>query len=328
MTFSNKKYLQGFSIAVSLILSAQMQTAKADSACHYVEQASLDITHPDKSTVPAVHGAINGKPVDMVIGTGNTQTYVLRTEADRQGLNPERLHQQTQGIGGLTSVFAVRVKDFSIGNAHVVNTRFPVVEVLENTTIGGIIGTDVLMEYDVELNFPENRMKLFHSEHCGDKALAYWDKDASSVPIEYMEGTRQPRVQVQINGVTLWAAIDSGSERTSINMDTARKLGFSTEGQGVVYIGKQSGIGHEQLKVWTMPLDSFALGDETVQHPRLAVMEDTPNYSGRKEFQVLLGRDFLQAHRVLLAPSQMQFYYSYTGGPVFPARDTIAAHDY
>jgi hypothetical protein len=35
---------------------------------------------------------------------------------------------------------------------------------------------------------------------------------------------------------------------------------------------------------------------------------------------MLLGVDFLRAHRVLVAHNQRQMYFTYSGGTVFPAR--------
>jgi hypothetical protein len=35
---------------------------------------------------------------------------------------------------------------------------------------------------------------------------------------------------------------------------------------------------------------------------------------------VILGTDFLRAHRVLVSRSQRKVYFTYASGPVFPAR--------
>ncbi|WP_332875969.1 aspartyl protease family protein [Massilia sp. S19_KUP03_FR1] len=292
--------------------------ARADNACRFIEQASLDISHAAGSAAPTVDGEINGRPVRMLLDTGSDATLVLRAEADNQGLNPERTSRQVQGVGGRTSLFLVKVKDFAIGGAHAKNMRFPVVDSLENSGMAGIVGDDFLLQYDLELDFSDKRIKLFRADHCQDKALAYWDKDASSVPMKFSRGSTKPLVQVHVNGVALWALIDSGSDSTVIDLDVARKLGFSTEAPGVVADGTARGIGSETRTVWHQTFDSFAIGDEVIQHPRIGVMDSPADYIGRKEHQVILGRDFLQSHHVLLSQSQMLFYFSYLGGPVFP----------
>lgn len=292
--------------------------ARADNACHYVEQANLQLSHPAQSSMPTVAGAINGKPVNLLLDTGASQTSVLREEAERQNLNPERIQRLSQGIGGLTSVFLVKLKDFAIGDAHAKNLRFPVIEALGHTGAAGLIGADFLMQYDVELDFANHRIKLFRADHCDERALAYWDRNAMSVPMQLTDGSQHALVQVTINGSTLWALIDSGASISVIDLAAARQLGFATDAPGVNYSGKISGIGPHQRDSWRMTFDSFAIGEEVVQHPRIAVMDGGDSFLGRKPFQMILGRDFLTAHRVLLATSQQQFYYSYNGGHVFP----------
>lgn len=316
MKTTNKKYLSF--LAAALLFTAQ---ASAESACHYSEQADLEFSHAEPGMMPTVGGEINGKPVTFLLDTGASQTYVLKEEADRQHLNPERIKKLTQGVGGLSSIFLVKIKDFAIGGAHATNLRFPVIETLQPNGTAGIIGADFLMQYDIELNFSANRVKLFRADHCEERELAYWDKNAMSIPMEFTDRSKHALVQVKINGVTVRALIDSGASSTFIELDTARKLGFSAEKPGVTYGGKVAGIGPKKRDSWNMTFDSFAIGEETVQHPRLAVIADDDEFLGRREYGVILGRDFLTAHHVLIATSQSRFYYTYNGGQVFPAHE-------
>jgi len=324
MKRANKHPFLGFTVFAFLLLSAPFHVARAGSACHYIEQADLAIVPPGRSKFPTVDGEINGQPVKLAIDTGAYATFMMRSEADRQSLHPVRTRSQVQGVGGNASIFTVNIKDIAIGGAHAKNMRFPVLESLEDTGVAGIIGVDFLLQYDVELNLAEHRVKLFRADHCQDKALAYWDSDALTVPMEFMADSSRPRVQVKINGVPVWALIDTGAFRSVVDLDTVRKLGLSIDAPGVVTGGKAGGIGSGKRKLWHMTFDSFAIGDEVVQHPRIAIMDDAENYRGRKQHGMILGRDFLASHRVLLAQSQMLMYYSYKGGQVF-LKDEIDA---
>lgn len=321
MTHATQKRFR-FKFFAALLLSASFTLARADSACHYIEQASLDILPAAPSTAAMVAGEINGKPVNMLLDTGAYATMVLRAEADSQNMHPERINRQVQGVGGRTSMFLVTVKDFAIGGAHAKNLRFPVVEAMEETGMAGIVGDDFLLQYDVELDFADKRVRLFRADHCQDKALAYWDNDAMTVPMKFSRGSTTPLVQVHINGVALWALVDTGAPSTVVDLDTARTLGFATDAPGVTTGAKARGIGSEIRNTWHMTFDSLAIGDELIQHPRIGVMDSSDQYIGRKDHQVILGRDFLMSHHVLLAQSQMLFYYSYLGGTVF-LKDTV-----
>jgi predicted aspartyl protease len=317
MTFFHRQSPRFLPITALLLLSTHINFARADSACHYIEQADLALNHADPARQPTVAGAINAKPVNLEISTGSTHTFILRAEADRQNLHPERIQRQMQSASGAESVFLVRVKDFAVGAAHVTNLRFPVIEAIGNTAAAGVLGADFLHQYDMDLNFAERQVKLFQADHCKDKALAYWNQEALRVPLAFTSQGYRPLVQVKLNGITVNALISTSSRYSTVDVDTARRLGLSTDAPGVVYRGKTAGIGEEKLDRWNMTFDSFAIGDEVVQHPRLVVVESTYRQRGRKEYDMVLGRDFLSAHRVLLAQSQMQVYYTYNGGQVF-----------
>ena len=74
-------------------------------------------------------------------------------------------------------------------------------------------------------------------------------------------------------------------------------------------------------------IESFTIGDETIRNPsirftNLEVMgsETGTRLATRRELrEMLLGLDFLRAHRVFVAHSQRKLYFTYTGGRVFAA---------
>jgi len=69
--------------------------------------------------------------------------------------------------------------------------------------------------------------------------------------------------------------------------------------------------------MWNASFDSFSVGEETISGPHIAITEiDTSSYNYAMPGMVL-GRDFLRAHRVLLAFGQDRMYFSYLGGQVF-----------
>ena len=83
------------------------------------------------------------------------------------------------------------------------------------------------------------------------------------------------------------------------------------------------------MNSWIGTFESFAIGNEVIRSPRIA-FADLFRYTTYTETgsrlpksvenlpAMLLGVDFLRAHRVLIAPSQGKVYFTYEGGPVFP----------
>jgi hypothetical protein len=82
--------------------------------------------------------------------------------------------------------------------------------------------------------------------------------------------------------------------------------------------------------VWLGPFDSLVIGNETINHPYIPFGDlykaETYTSTGSRlaknvsqEQPMLLGADFLRAHRVLVSHSQRKMYFTYLGGPVFAA---------
>jgi hypothetical protein len=82
--------------------------------------------------------------------------------------------------------------------------------------------------------------------------------------------------------------------------------------------------------VRTVRFDTFTIGDETIKNTKLIVadlwknnkLEETGTRLGSESHdlglpRMLLGADFLHAHRVFVANSMGLMLFSYTGGPVF-----------
>ena len=65
--------------------------------------------------------------------------------------------------------------------------------------------------------------------------------------------------------------------------------------------------------MWSTTLRDVQIGDELIRSPHVAMAD--LDLSGA---DLLLGLDFVRAHRLLVAHSQGRLYFSYLGGEVFP----------
>jgi hypothetical protein len=72
-------------------------------------------------------------------------------------------------------------------------------------------------------------------------------------------------------------------------------------------------IAHETLRDARLAFADFAVSPDPplLRAPALSYARRSPD--------VLLGNDFLRTHRLLVARGQGRIYFTYSGGPVFPA---------
>ncbi len=317
---------------MTLVLASTSVAAQPASQCKMTEVADW----PVRSTrgVAIVDGTINGRKIGVMLDTGSG-TLILRSATDRLGLTRQEARgYRVFGIGGETHVEATHVDEFTIGEMTRKNWR---VMVAGERDFGGsvdvILGEDFFDQIDVEFDLPHNTVRLFQPKDCDGVALAYWaGQGASQVELEpYYNAGRQIIVPVQVNGHPMQAVLDSGSVSSVLDRPVAERLGISPDSPGVTYAGKGGGLGGKSVDFWIGPLPSFAIGNETISDTVIRVADlwkdakDVPIAShlpqkiGNRP-ALLLGADFLRAHRVLVAHSQRKLYFTYEGGPVFQTK--------
>ncbi|WP_168167454.1 retroviral-like aspartic protease family protein [Duganella sp. HH105] len=304
-----------------LLLCAPLLAAGASHAaaeCRYTELATLTIGADDRWGHPYIDAQINGKPVRMLIDTGAYKTLLTRAEIDRQQLMLTPSRDKAYGVGGQAQMFAARPDEVIIGPARVRLALFPVIEGFDYPGYGGIVGADYLLQADLEIALADKQLKFFRAEGCDDKSLAYWDVNALDVPLKIPAYDSRATIQVELNGSKLTALIDTGAAVSTVTQHAAERLGFAPAAADAQPGARLVGVNGKSRRSWIATFDSFAIGEEKIDHPRITVMEDGEEVDTRSH-QMILGRDFLRAHHVLLSKRQHRFYYSYLGGPVFAA---------
>ncbi len=321
------RHLWAALLATGLALATS--AAAAASNCKMVQIADWPVR--SGRGVPLVEGTVNGQQISSMLDTG-AETMILRPAADRLGLTRQQARgARLFGIGGETHVEVTVIDEFKVGQVTRKNLRLPVAGERDfGSRIDAIVGEDFFEQIDVEFDLPHNAVRLFQPKDCEGVLLAYWaTQGASEVAMEpfYDAG---PRIvlTVQINGKPTPALLDSGSSASVLDKSIAERLGITLDSARVVASGKGGGLGSKLVDFWIAPLQSFAIGNETIQDTTIrfadlwkdATYTPTASHLPRKVAgtpSMLLGADFLRAHRVLVAHSQRKVYFTYEGGPVF-----------
>ena len=319
----------GFAALLPALLPVLLPTAAHAAgdagSCRYVPVAKMTVDYADSTRRISTDGAFNGKPVRILLDTGAFQTKMMLRTAERLGLAPTSVGSYTYGVGGAAVNYVTHVNDFSMGDFHTGKTLVPVIDIPNmDKGIDAIVGADFLLQTDMELSLADKTMQFFRASGCADTYLAYWDSDAMEIPfIGKEEKTNKPIVAVELNGVRLNAILDTGATRTSVTKRAAALAGVSIDGPGVRRSGTSGGIGDKTLDSWTADFKRFGIGPETINNPQLSIIEDAPQ--GESRIDMLLGIDFLRAHRILFAMSQDRLYMSYLGAPLFGATQQAPA---
>ncbi|HEX7273501.1 MAG TPA: retroviral-like aspartic protease family protein [Casimicrobiaceae bacterium] len=308
--------------ALSSLLVAGLTTpgipaiAANPSACKMVQIAELPVRVAHKKIV--VDGAINGQKVGILLDTGATRTMIPHPTAVRLKLPMQKMRDRVFGVGGeVTEVDSALVREFKVGQWSGEGRRLVVAGERElGDDVAVVLGEDFFSQIDLEFDLAHNTVRLFRPKDCDGVSLAYWaPQGASEVEMESIDD-RRPRIflNVKVNATPVRALLDSGAAESTLDTPEAARLGL--QDAPAAQSGTLVGFGPKPIAARRTPLQSFAVGDELITDTTIDVASV---FSGPFEGTagMLLGADFLRAHRLLVAHSQRKIYFSYVGGAVF-----------
>lgn len=298
-----------------LPLAATAQT----SSCQFLQVAQVPLQYAGYGLGLTMTGEINGKPATMLPDTGAGVTYLTRTGIERHGLSMRASGKYVQGVAGKSRLYEARLSEFAVGPVRAKDLYLSVVgETSFTPSFDVIAGASFLLQSDLEFSLATKELRFFRPQNCRSTWLAYWDKNASVIPFRgHDELTPNPHFFVHINGRRMIAMIDSGAAVTTITNRAAHRAGIALDGPQAQRMGSAHGVGSRAAARWIARADTFKVGDATVHDPEFDVIDS------QLPVDVLLGADFLRAHRVLFAMSQGQLYVSYVGGQPFDSRREI-----
>lgn len=323
------------SLLAALLATAVLSTAPAlaqGGKCRIVKIVDWPVTYVRGHIV--VSGAINGQKVGIILDTGAMRSIIMRPTAQRLKLTLWEVRgARMYGVGGETALHIATVDDFKLGETAIPDIRLYVAgeqDFGEGKDV--LLGEDFLRNFDIEFDLANRAVRLFQPQGCDGVSLAYWTKEVpGQVEIERIDEER-PRIAfpVQVNGRPVEAFLDSGAPTSIVSIDDAAAVGVTPTSAGVAAGPMVGGVGGKRVEIWSGPFESFAVGNETIRDIRIR-FGDLDKYSTatatgsriarrfRNTQPMMLGADFLQAHRLLVSHSQRRLYYTYVGGPVFSA---------
>jgi predicted aspartyl protease len=308
----------GFALAASVLAYGAAATAAQNCKLIRIDEWTV---LPDIPT-PVLIGKINGHPVGVLIDTGmaRSEGAVLERALARQlGVpvmpNPDR---ELGGIGGESRAEIGLVSEVRIGEARRRNWLVLVGGEEHGQTGFFIIGNRFFQEHELEFDLSRQQVRLFKSEDCHGLSLAYWARSASVVPISVDKGWIT--LKVLLNGKPVVAVLDSGAATTILDASVLGRIGAESQLRSAAPGRCLRGFGKQAVTSQIGEFDSFTVGDELIRNPKIYfadLRKDVP----RDRFlffqiavfempEMILGADFLRAHRVLISQPHGKLFFT------------------
>jgi predicted aspartyl protease len=298
----------------------------ATAACQLKEISEFHVTMDGNE--PLVDGSINGHPVRFLVDLGSSNTFISRSGAKALGLTPHRMSNITfYGTGGGEVPSETIIDDLKIGNMYAHKSDMMVIGAgLKSNRYVGLLGADILLQADIEFDLANGAIRIFKPQGCDGDQVVYWNKAYSLASIVPSNNAYILKVYVTLNGRVAVAQVDTGAYTSVVTSAMAERAGVSPATE--VVADPTTGIAGKPLPTSVAVFSSLAVGEESIKNAKLQIADlfgaDVKTEIGTlvphrvlDSPDMLLGADFIRAHRIYVAGSQGKVYFSYNGGPIF-----------
>jgi hypothetical protein len=210
--------------------------------------ASLAITPVSGSSLMAAVVAIDGHAVHLLLDTGAGASGLTRAAAGRLHLrmrNSSTAHLLDADGHAMHHYFVTDSLQVGALSAH----RIPfLLDAGEQDSLDGTFGPDLMLHYDVEMDFADGRLRFFSQDHCQSHVVHWPARPVAQIPItlrprarDYPPPMPDPaagsfdfiprrapvlgtdiRTTVVLDGQEFAANIDTGSDFSTINSEVAQ----------------------------------------------------------------------------------------------------------
>jgi predicted aspartyl protease len=284
-----------------LLLLVSGCAVSGTGSCEFAKVADLPVTF--EKGVPIVDVKLNGEPVKMVFDTGADRSLIRLEAFNRLGLAEDpTLRVVIAGVGGVASHpnALVNTLEFGTESKHSLSIFVTEVPAFGDGKVDGLLGRDVMENYDVDLDMPHRRVGLYRHRSCpGGKPD--WAGGFEVLPASSVGHALPPNaISVEVDGVKLNAIIDSGAGNIIIARASALRTDVTPDVLARGTQGKTQGATKDLAAYSVHRFHSLQVGSETIANPTMAVINFDAMYE-RAHIDMLIGEDYLRRHRVWIA---------------------------
>jgi predicted aspartyl protease len=240
-------------------------------------------------------------PFRFILDTGAFRCLLSPELSATLGVRKESEHRAT-GAGGTMNFSSAHVASLAVGSARQQNVQVAITDELSRfgeavqSKVDGVIGFNFLKDFRVLLDYQHNVLRLSPSS----RALRDEPGDRSAISIPFrLASPEQPLMllPVFVNGRGPFQfVVDTGTSRTTLSFELARKL-------GIVAIGDRHGTGGGgDVRILSGTADSLAVGKASVDNLSIGVGEFLSRLSAAAgaKFDGIIGDNFLNQFEVTI----------------------------
>jgi hypothetical protein len=274
-------------------LGTPAQSARAEP-CSLAIATTL-VLQPGTGLIPV---RINDLPAVLALDTGAFSTILTPPAAKRLKLHDDLDRSmffrgqfdagvETTGIGGSRMVHKLIAKTFAIGDTmHGTWFHFLTGDI-GDMEADGILSTDFLQKYDIDLDFAGGQIRLFKASGSCGRPKVYLQPPVYATKLIVTEEDARPRIRVTIDGHDFTALVDTGAWHTAIYRRALARLGLHEDALAKNTHLTVRGIGPRPVPGVRHVFAALGIGDLTLRNKAIDVVDDEPD----DDVDILIGAE-------------------------------------
>ena len=244
-----------------------------------------------------VNALADGAALRLILDTGAERTVLTSSAAERIGGKAPRIQFQRQlkGVAAAVQTQDIEFEKLTIGGVDIPWRRAMVAKTtLPPIFMGadGFLGTDMLGNFDIDLDLPHQRMWLYERGTCTPD----WADAHSKIEIGRSAINGHMFFPVRLDNRKITATIDTGASRTTLSTTTAHAMGLTDAVLGRDRPGVTRGFGGGQLTSRIHRFANLTVGSVRLSDPEIVVTD-----LRLRGIDLILGLDFLRSRRLWLS---------------------------
>ena len=280
-----------------------------DSGCNLVKVAQVPLEARGRLlTIPVT---VNGHATIMTLDTGGQKSMIFEAAVTRLGLvRDARFNTPLIGIAGGSAHSDASIDSMSIGDEPISVNRLSVNTFGSSPTIDGLLGLDILRDYDLDIDPPKHTLTLYRVRRC-EQADPPWDEPATRIAATSTL-TNWLKIPFEIDGIEGTAVVDTGNTTTMITPRMMRRLGLTEAAMANDRALKIHVPAAEDAQVRVHRFQTMRIGPVTAQNASILVLPKEPPALGdsRNFGDGSIGLDFLASRRTWFSIRTGRLYFA------------------
>jgi predicted aspartyl protease len=288
---------QAVIVWVLMLAQAAPAAAASDTQCRPQLLAALPVVL--LHNIPLVTVTIDGHAASFILDTGAEQTILATAAAKHLGLGLHYEYPHTaRGLTGSVSNGQAEMRSMSFGGIPLHPYPLRVGGIALPNLVGGppdgLLGADILSDFDLDLDIPHRRLTLYRRQSCPDAKPA-WDP-----PYALLSANRSINDHLffyaRLDGRRVAAFFDTGAQASVLDSAFAARLGVGPGALAHDPAMPSRGVTGQVVEAHRHRFERLEVAGVAVRDPVFAV---TP--LNLFDADLIIGMDWLRAHRLWLS---------------------------